>query len=349
MPEILGVVEDGRHRQRHLLQQAGDVDERQRVAGERRRRGAPAPTWSRRARSPGSSVGPTRRRSAGRPGPPGGRRRGARGTRGSGRERERRQGARSGSCAVLPVEWTQQEIADAPVAGTRRAARGGDDRQAGPSNARRDPDAVGHDALVQRRVLADLHIVPQNRPNETGRWSDGARAPRREPTEATAGPRPRRRRTPATSPGSRPACRCRRTPRRRPRLGRCRDAPGSAPGRRIPTDSAGSSSGRPANASRSATCTPMKCQDGLALPRPHEPRHLAVGLHDDAAVALGLAVRHDRHRHQRAATRVRRRRAPRIEVGQGVAVDDEEATRRRAAAARGAGRPPEPRTGFSHE
>ena len=146
--------------------------------------------------------------------------------------------------SVLPVDRDQQEIADALIAGTRRAARGRDDRQAVPSNARRHPNAVGDDALGQRRVLADLHIVPQNRPDETGRRRDRRARPdeRRRQRQRCLGRAARERQRRGQVVGRRADVGERRVDRRR--LERCRGAPGSAPGRASPTDSAGSSSGQ---------------------------------------------------------------------------------------------------------
>ena len=190
MPSVVGVAEDGRHRQRHLLQQAR---RRWRTAASRSRSARRAA----RARSTAPSAGMIRKYRRSDASPVSGTTRGV----ASGRARSRAGSDRSGRGAVSGLK-----VHGSRVQRVRFQVQRSDERARRPSPrtriARRcdapagTRDAVGDDALVERRAGAHLHIVPQNRPRDARGRVDPTRRGRRSSAIGALGGRERERRAP---------------------------------------------------------------------------------------------------------------------------------------------------------
>ena len=231
---------------------------------------------------------------------------------------------------------------------SRASGRGGDDRAALVARAVGNADAVGDDALVQLSAGADRHIIPQPCCGRARAESTRSQPRAREPRALVAGERR------ATSRGSRAACRCRGTTRRR----RSRDAAGaarrSAPDRARSTDSAGTPSSSAANASRARDldADEVERRRRLRACARVKPVTAPVVGDDDAAVLVGPRVRDQRHRHERARFAVARDRARQMSTSVSVSPLTIRKRRRRASTRSGSawrGPPAEPSTGCSHE
>ena len=184
--------------------------------------------------------------------------------------------------------------------------------------------AVRHDALVERGAAADADIIPQHRARRRARPASHRRA--RRPRARRRGP-PRGRRR-GTSPGSRPPSRCRRThaaaiiARTAPGCARDQLAvdPGHGVGRLVRVE-------RRRTPTHSTAWTPMKCQPRFAGPGSREARDAAVVVDRHAAVVQRVRVRDDGHRDRAPARAWRARKRREVEIGERVAVDEEEPLR----------------------